>query len=330
MDDGARTQRGSFHHGPLVVRYSPELSRQIRRRLGRPAGSWRVGGQSGPRSFRIGGTAQRPRLAVRSERNVGVADQTRLDAWREASGRALGEVDRRHWPGDLGGPVGAHRRYPLRDGRPHLAVRQSGPTQEWAKGTKRPWNAALKVPLAPRIHPTPLEGGAPEGFPREGRDWLQDSFTSWHAMCGVRNAMSGIITKATEWEILPETYANAMRRVKLPKKWEIFEKRILSPEDTAPVLGLLEEPNLLIGETCVDTGTRISEVTGLQVRHVDLEKGTIRIEQRNWRGDIDAPKTAKSKRMLALGGLADRYKEWIAKLKHNGPDAWIFPQDEDL
>ncbi len=142
--------------------------------------------------------------------------------------------------------------------------------------------------------------------------------------------MSGIITKATEWEILPETYANAMRRVKLPKKWEIFEKRILSPEDTAPVLGLLEEPNLLIGETCVDTGTRISEVTGLQVRHVDLEKGTIRIEQRNWRGDIDAPKTAKSKRMLALGGLADRYKEWIAKLKHNGPDAWIFPQDEDL
>ena len=70
-------------------------------------------------------------------------------------------------------------------------------------------------------------------------------------------------------------------------------------------------------------------MTGLIIRHVDDEKGAIRIAQRNWRGDIDGPKTDESKRTLALGGLAARYELWIAKLKHKGPDAWVFPQEDD-
>jgi integrase len=92
----------------------------------------------------------------------------------------------------------------------------------------------------------------------------------------------------------------------------------------------LEEPNLLICETCLDTGTRISEVTGLMIKHVDLETGTIYIAQRSCRGNIDVPKTAKSKRMLTLGDLTDRYKKWIAGLKRKGPNDWVFPQEEDL
>jgi integrase len=91
----------------------------------------------------------------------------------------------------------------------------------------------------------------------------------------------------------------------------------------------LEDPQLLLCETCLDTGTRISEVTGLKIKHVDLAEGCIRIEQRNWRGDIDEPKTAKSKRTLALGDLTERYRRWIASLELRDPDAWIFPQDDD-
>jgi hypothetical protein len=53
------------------------------------------------------------------------------------------------------------------------------------------------------------------------------------------------------------------------------------------------------------------------------------IDQRNWRGDIDEPKTAKSKRTLALGALTERYRTWIASLEHRNADAWVFPQDED-
>lgn len=56
---------------------------------------------------------------------------------------------------------------------------------------------------------------------------------------------------------------------------------------------------------------------------------TILIAQRNWRGDIDVPKTEKSKRTLALGGLVGRYRDWIAKLPNKGPDAFVFPNESD-
>ena len=163
-------------------------------------------------------------------------------------------------------------------------------------------------------------------------EWLQDenTCTSWHAMCGLRNAMSGIITKAIEWDLLPETFANPIHRVRLPDKWEIREKRILTPEQTAQVLALLEDPNRLICETCLDTGTRVSEATGLMIKHVDLDKGTIHIAQRNFHMDIDEPKTAGSKRTLALGALTERFRTWIAGLTRRGPNDWVFPQDVDL
>jgi integrase len=142
--------------------------------------------------------------------------------------------------------------------------------------------------------------------------------------------MSGIITKAIEWEILPETFGNPIQRVKLPDKWEVREGRILTEEQTAWVLAnLYGDGNLLICETCLDTGTRISEVTGLMIKHVDLEKGTILIAQRNWRGDIDDPKTKKGRRLLALCALTPRYKTWIEKLKIKGSNAWVFPQEDD-
>jgi integrase len=148
-------------------------------------------------------------------------------------------------------------------------------------------------------------------------------------MADLRNIMSGIFTKAQEWEILPDRCANPMRRVKLPRKWEVREKRILSEEQTACVLARLEDPHLLIAETCIDTGTRISEVTGLKIKNINLDAGSIRIEQRNWRGDIDEPKTAKSRRTLALGTLVDRYRVRIASLKNHKPEDWVFPQKDD-
>jgi integrase len=148
-------------------------------------------------------------------------------------------------------------------------------------------------------------------------------------MADLRNIVSGIFSKAQEWEMLPDTFANPMQRVKLPRKWDVREKRILTEDHTVRVLDQLDDPYLLICETCLDTGTRISEVTGLKIKYVDLDQGCIRIEQRNWRGDIDEPKTAKSRRTLALGALTERYRAWIAALKSQDPEAWVFPQDQD-
>lgn len=194
-----------------------------------------------------------------------------------------------------------------------------------AASTKAKYINHLENHILPRWKDTRLA----EFRTKEVLDWLQTECESWHMMADLRNIISGIVTKAQEWEILPDTFANPMRRVKLPKKWEVRERRILTEDQTARVMARLDDPHLLVNETCLDTGTRISEVTGLKIKHVDFALGCIRIEQRNWRGDIDEPKTAKSRRTLALGALTERYRTWIASLKHQDADAWVFPQDDD-
>ena len=71
---------------------------------------------------------------------------------------------------------------------------------------------------------------------RDVLTWLQEEVESWHMMAQLRGVMSGIITRSIEWEVLPKTFANPIQRVKLPKKWEVCEKRILNEEQTAVVL----------------------------------------------------------------------------------------------
>ena len=91
----------------------------------------------------------------------------------------------------------------------------------------------------------------------------------------------------------------------------------------------LADPHLLICETCLSTGARVSEVLGLTLKHLDLQKGTVHIKQRHCRGDIDVPKTKNSRRVLTLGALTARYKDW-AKMKNiTEPRQWIFPQEDD-
>ena len=164
---------------------------------------------------------------------------------------------------------------------------------------------------------------------KEILDWLHAECTSWYMMVDLRNIMSAIFSKAQEWEILPDTLANPMRRVKLGRKWVVRPERILSEEETMQVLTGLRDPQLLICETCLSTGARISEVLGLTRKHLDLQKGILHIQQRHCRGDIDVPKTKNSRRILTLGALVTRYKAWVTKKNITEPDQWIFPQEDD-
>jgi integrase len=160
-------------------------------------------------------------------------------------------------------------------------------------------------------------------------DWLQQECTSWHMMKDLRSVMSGIITRAKEWNVIPRSYSNPMQWVKIGKKWTVRENRIPSYEETAAIFEQLEDQNLLAAETIQDTGARISEVTGLQLKHFDSERNTIRITQRHCRGDVDEPKTENSKRTLALGALGHRFREFITANDITCPDDWIFFQKSD-
>jgi len=162
-----------------------------------------------------------------------------------------------------------------------------------------------------------------EIYPDEVQQWLYETCESWHMMNDLRGIMSGIFTKAEEWGYWPDGRRNPISRVKIGEKWSVRPERILTGEETLKVLAGLSDPNLLVIETAIGTGARISELLGLKWRHIDLEGGVIRIEQRNWRGDIDDPKSKSSRRLLTLGHLVDRYRMRAAANKAQ-PENWVF------
>jgi integrase len=161
--------------------------------------------------------------------------------------------------------------------------------------------------------------------PKAVEDWLHTTFDSWWTMHGVRAIMSRVFYYAEGHGLWEEGKRSPASKAKLGKKHYAHERRILSFDETARVLARLDEPHKLIIETCIATGARISEVLGLQWKHVNLDAATIKIEQRVWHQDIGRPKSEDSRRVLGIGNLAERYLE-KSGTDRSKPDSWVFHQ----
>ena len=161
--------------------------------------------------------------------------------------------------------------------------------------------------------------------PQAVEDWLHTTFDSWWTMHGVRAIMNRIYSYAEGHGLWEEGKRTPVSRAKLGRKHHKRERRILSFEETARVLARLEEPYQLIIETCIATGARISEVLGLQWKHVNLGAGTIKIEQRVWHQDIGRPKSEGSRRVLGIGDLVERFRARVAAAGASA-DSWVFCQ----
>lgn len=146
---------------------------------------------------------------------------------------------------------------------------------------------------------------------------------SWNTRADIRNIMSSIFTKASDWGYYE--LRNPIEKVDLGRKENVYDQRILNEDETTRVLANLEYIFRVIVLTALSTSTRISEILGLQARHFDANAGAIWIQQRWYRGDLDEPKTKNSRRPLALGQLVDDYRKLTEGMK---PDAYIFARND--
>ena len=161
--------------------------------------------------------------------------------------------------------------------------------------------------------------------PKAVEDWLHTTFDSWWTMHGVRAIMSRVFYYAEGQGLWEEGKRSPASKAKIGKKRYKYERRILSFEETARVLARLEDTICLIIEICIATGARISEVLGLIWRHVNLDAGTIQIEQRVWHQEVGRPKSEDSKRILGIGDLVERLRA-KANEDEATPEAFVFQQ----
>jgi integrase len=159
--------------------------------------------------------------------------------------------------------------------------------------------------------------------PQAVEDWLHTTFNSWWTMHGAKAIMTRIFNYAEGHGLWEEGKRSPSSRAKLGKKRHKRERKILSMEETARVLALLDEPYKLVVETCIATGARISEVLGLKWKHVNFVAGTIKIEQRVWHQEISQPKSDTSRRVLGIGDLVNRFAVLAMGTE---PEEFIFQQ----
>ena len=176
-----------------------------------------------------------------------------------------------------------------------------------AASTQAKYATLLKKHIRPAFGQRPL-GEITSQFIK---DWLkakEDAGLSWSTRSDLRNLMRCIFREAIGWGLWygenPAKNAKPGRKKMLRKKFK------LSTADTRRLLLELREDVRLIVMVNLFCTLRISEVLGLQWKHIDFENGQIVVEQRYWRGDVDLTKTTDSERkvkMGLLGGLLQEY-----------------------
>lgn len=151
--------------------------------------------------------------------------------------------------------------------------------------------------------------------------WLtekENAGLSWSTRMDLRNILSSIYTKAADWGHWSDR--NPIERVSVGRKRMVREKRKLTDEQTRRLLAALPFDVRLMCCVALFCTLRISEILGLQEKHLDFEAGLIRVRQRYYRGDLDVPKNDKAVRDVPAGYLAADLK----RLCTGDPERFVF------
>jgi integrase len=138
-----------------------------------------------------------------------------------------------------------------------------------------------------------------------GKD--KDGLSWWtrKALCSVLGSM---FTAAREWQWW--TGEGPTVGVRLGRKRLVYEKRAINSDQLRAILAALSDRTRFMVLIAVMTGLRISEIVGLRWSDIDFAAGTLTVQRRWYRGDLDEPKTQASERTRQLGPLVQEFLRW--------------------
>jgi integrase len=113
----------------------------------------------------------------------------------------------------------------------------------------------------------------------------------------------------------------------IPKEASRAVTRRMSLEEVRLLFGVLDHRERVIAGFGVLAGLRPGEIFGLKRSQAEAKYASI--QQRVYRGEIDTPKTFKSRRSAALGDqLSVWIRQWLEMLPDGDPDGWLFPSEK--
>ena len=112
-----------------------------------------------------------------------------------------------------------------------------------------------------------------------------------------------------------------------PKEAKVGIRRVMNGKEAQQHINALPLRERVIDHLALFAGMRPGEILALQRKHVAEDCSELIVEQRLYRGDIDDPKTALSRRKVGIPPqTASVLREWV-DLVGMKPEAWIFASE---
>jgi integrase len=145
----------------------------------------------------------------------------------------------------------------------------------------------------------------------------------WQTVRKAWTLLSGILETAVEYGYLT---VNPARGVKFPQQAAREAPAIIAGDDFAKLLSEVDEPYRTMVELIAATGLRIGELLAVRWRALDLEVGTLAVRESVYEGQVQRPKTQKSRRTIPLGPHAvTSLKAHRDRSTRQGGDDLVFP-----
>lgn len=196
---------------------------------------------------------------------------------------------------------------------------------------KRKWKASTTLYNTDRLHGHLVSTFAERCLGEFRRDELQD-FLDRKAAGGLSYSMVAHL----RWD-LRQIFAmavvegfltrNPAELLFVPREAKRQDGRSMTMEEVRTLFSVLELRERVIAGLAVIAGLRPGEIFGLVVGR--LEKQSVNIQQRIYRGQVDTPKSHHSRRLAALSsGLDNWIRQYSEFLPERHPEAWVFPSEK--
>jgi integrase len=202
--------------------------------------------------------------------------------------------------------------------RPYLERKQVKPS------TKRSYDCELKVHILPALGAMRIADVAPLHIEK----LLQSRLEGGSSPKTVRNLvglLQSIFSLAVDNDLISRSPVRNRHKPRVTRS----EKPVWSPEQLKLIVDSVPQTYRSLFQCAMLTGARVGELLGLQWKHIDFEVQTLEIRQALWEGELVAPKTEGSVRLIYFGpSLLSALMAQKQNSNHNGSDDFVFCKDD--
>jgi integrase len=202
--------------------------------------------------------------------------------------------------------------------RPYLDRQQIKPS------TRRGYESALKVHILPELGAKQVK----DVTPLHVENLLQKILKNGSSAKTARNLvgiLQSVFTIAVENDLISRSPVRKQHRPRIIRS----EKPVWSPEQLKLIVDSVPKTHRNLFQCAMLTGARLGELLGLQWKHIDFDAHTLEIRQALWEGELVAPKTEGSVRLIYFGpSLLSGLMAEKQTSNHHGPDNFVFCRED--